>query len=84
MDEMEWDSIGGWLTSECDIQATIVLFWLVVWSVKFSVLFFFRRFLDSVPTYMDGVSSLPSFRPLMILASHYQPIANTQCTGSGT
>jgi hypothetical protein len=60
MDEMEWDSIGGWLTSDCDIQATIVLFWLVVWSVKFSVLFFFRRFLDSVPTYMDGVSSLPS------------------------
>lgn len=68
----------GWLTSGCDIQATIVLFWLVVWSVKFSVLFFFRRFLDSVPTYMDGVSSLPSPLPLRFVPTMIT--ANTQCT----
>lgn len=37
-----------------DLDRARHLFWLAVWSVKFSMLFFFRRFLLPIPSYMEG------------------------------
>jgi len=55
---MQDPELGGQVSTMLRFSfATFILFWLVVWSVKFSMLFFFRRFLSSIPAYMDGYAT---------------------------
>ncbi|KAI5805982.1 hypothetical protein EDC01DRAFT_272691 [Geopyxis carbonaria] len=44
-----------------------LLFWAVLWLVKFSILAFFRRFLERMPTYIDGWYIVSAFCAINLL-----------------